>query len=63
MSPTSTTSLIVANDYMDKGDEYRDNSAIYEEVSDIYMAYEKGENLQEENEFVVPESKGHHCIG
>ena len=50
MSPTSTTSLIVANDYMDKGDEYRDNSAIYEEVSDIYMAYEKGENLQEENE-------------
>ena len=26
------------------------DSAIYEEVSDIYMAYEKGENLQEENE-------------
>ena len=50
MSPTSTTSLIMANDFRDRSDEYRDNSAIYEEVSHIYMAYEKGENLQEENE-------------
>ena len=49
VSPTSTTSLM-ANDYRDRSDEYSDSKAIYEEVSDIYMAYEKGENLQEENE-------------
>ena len=53
MSPTSTTGLVMENDYAERNElQFHENSAIYEEICDIYKAYEQGENLNQQEELV-----------
>ena len=53
MSPTSTTGLVMENENADRRDlSYHEKSSIYEEVSEIYKAYEQGWDLSREEELV-----------
>ncbi|KAI6657691.1 hypothetical protein LOD99_435 [Oopsacas minuta] len=62
VSPTSTMELIMANDYSDRDEDLHDDSTIYDEVSDIYRAYELGRNLNKVSESMYQQITENHTV-